>query len=189
VSNIAVCVLILLWMCPHTAVYVSSYYYMRAQRALQDSILLHMCPHTAICVRILLCVPSISHELVFLFFYFRWRTRSPRSRTACYYICVFILRYRPHTAMCVCQDHARTGGREEHAAGHQRCRRVLNNKSKKKKNKKRGEEKKMEKKEGFLLRFKCMCRICPQLATDTEARRCREAAAPYVHIYMPCNRR
>jgi hypothetical protein len=49
--------------------------------------------------------------------------------------------------MCVCQDHARTGGREEHAAGHQRCRRVLNKKELKTKYKNRGEKK--MKKEGL----------------------------------------
>ena len=51
-----ICVLILLYMCPHTAVYVSSYCYICVL------ILLYMCPHTAlyvssycsICVLILL---------------------------------------------------------------------------------------------------------------------------------------
>ena len=38
------CVLILLYMCPHTAMYVSSYYY--------------VCPHTTICVLVLLYVSS-----------------------------------------------------------------------------------------------------------------------------------
>jgi hypothetical protein len=37
-----ICVLILLYMCPHTAIYVSSYYYICVL------ILLYMCPHTAI---------------------------------------------------------------------------------------------------------------------------------------------
>ena len=49
--------------------------------------------------------------------------------------------------MCVCQDHARTGGREEHAAGHQRCRRVLNKKSKKQQEQKKQGEKNRRKKE------------------------------------------
>jgi len=188
-------------MCPHTAMYVSSYcygcvlillyvssyYYMRAQRALQDSILLHMCPHTAICVRILLCVSSISHELVFLFFYFRLRTRSPRSRTACYYICL-------HTALSssycyVCVSGSRTNWWTRRACCRTPEMQARPKQQELKKKKKKEGRKKMEKKEGFLLRFKCMCRICPQLATDTEARRCREAAAPYIHIYMSCNRR
>ena len=41
-----ICVLILLHMCPHTAIYVFSYTYICLL------ILLHMCPHTPICVLI-----------------------------------------------------------------------------------------------------------------------------------------
>ena len=128
-----ICVLILQYVCPHTTICVRS---VRCRTA-----------YYYICVLILLYVSSYyfvclaSRTNSFSFFFFRWRTRSPRSRKAHYYICVFILLHRPHTAMCVCQDHARTGGREEHAAGHQRCRRVLNKKSKTKKEQKKGRKK------------------------------------------------
>jgi hypothetical protein len=64
--------------CPHTAIYVSSYYYMCPHTAYLASAYYYMCPHTAICV------------------------------SSYYYICVLILLYVssyyyytcPHTAEC-----------------------------------------------------------------------------------------
>jgi hypothetical protein len=71
-SYYCICVLILLYMCPHTTVYVSSYYY--------------MCPHTTICFLILLCM--CPHTTVYVSSY--------------YYVCVLILLYMcPHTTICV----------------------------------------------------------------------------------------
>jgi len=46
-----ICVLILLYMCPHTAIYVSSYCYRSVLMYISVLILLYMCPHTAIYVR------------------------------------------------------------------------------------------------------------------------------------------
>jgi len=43
------CVLILLYMCPHTTIYVSSYYYICVL------ILLRILLHATVCVRVLLC--------------------------------------------------------------------------------------------------------------------------------------
>ncbi len=44
------CVLILLYMCPHTAMYVSSYYYVCVVILLYMSLLVYFCPHTNLCV-------------------------------------------------------------------------------------------------------------------------------------------
>ncbi len=81
-SNI--CVFVLLYMCPHTAVYVSSYCYMCAL------ILLYMCPHTAMYVSPYCCMCV----LVLLFVY---RYMCPYSR-----ISALVLLYMcPQTAIYV----------------------------------------------------------------------------------------
>jgi hypothetical protein len=91
----SICVLILLYMCPHTAIYVSAYYsvcvlmllYVSSYYCICVRILLYMRPHTAInvssycyvCVRILLCMRP--HTAIYVASY-------------CYYMC-------PHTAIYV----------------------------------------------------------------------------------------
>ena len=79
--------LVLLYMCPHTAMYVSSYDFLcvlilvmcphttiQMSSQSDELVLLYICPHTAICVLILLCVSS-------------------------YYMCPHTPRC-PHTIMC-----------------------------------------------------------------------------------------
>ena len=46
----AICVLTLLYMCPHTAVHVSSYYYISVLILLCVLILRYTCPHTTISI-------------------------------------------------------------------------------------------------------------------------------------------
>jgi hypothetical protein len=59
-SYYCVCVLILLYVCPHTTVHVSSYSYMCPHPTTCVRILLYMCPHTnTICVLILRYIPTI----------------------------------------------------------------------------------------------------------------------------------
>ena len=86
-----VCVLILLCMCPHTAIYVSSYCYMCVLILLMSTyccicvfillcmchhtanvlVLIYMCPHTAICVRVLLHMsPHLSYIYLPLSLYY-----------------------------------------------------------------------------------------------------------------------
>jgi hypothetical protein len=78
-----ICVLILLYRCPHTTIHVSSYCYVCVR------ILLYMCPHTAMCVRILLYM--CPHTAICV--------------SAYYYTCVLILLYMcPHTAIYVSSD-------------------------------------------------------------------------------------
>ena len=54
------CVLILLYVCPHTPVTPICYSYMCVL------ILLHVCPHTTMCVLMLLCVSSYSYMCVLM---------------------------------------------------------------------------------------------------------------------------
>jgi hypothetical protein len=56
-----VCVLILLSLCPHTAICVCILLYMCPQTTTCVLILLHMCPHTTICVSpyYYICVPIL----------------------------------------------------------------------------------------------------------------------------------
>jgi hypothetical protein len=73
-------------MCPHTAIYVSSYYYISVL------ILLSICPHTAICVLITIHVSSYYYILVLI----------PLYVSSYYYTCVLILLYMcPHPAIFV----------------------------------------------------------------------------------------
>jgi hypothetical protein len=107
-SYCCVCVLILLCMCPHTAVYVSSYC------CVCVLILLYMCPHTAVyvssyycvCVLILLCM--CPHPAAYV------------SSSCCIcvpsncYVCALKLLYMcPHTPLCVC-----SGDLSKHADGY-----------------------------------------------------------------------
>ncbi len=80
--------LMLLYMCPHTAIYVSSYCYICVL------ILLYMCPHTA------LYVSSCCSICVLLLLYMCPHTAIYVS--SCCYICVLMLLYMcPHTALYV----------------------------------------------------------------------------------------
>jgi hypothetical protein len=60
-----ICVLMLLYLCPHTAVYVSSYCYVCVLILLYVCVLmlLYMCPHTAMYF-VLILLHMCSHELV-----------------------------------------------------------------------------------------------------------------------------
>ena len=100
-----VCAKEVLYMCPHTAIYVSAYCYVCTR------ILLCMCPHRAmhvsadyyivsaycyICVRMLLCSP---HAAIYVSSYYYPHTTIWCRHTAIYgstscYVC-------PHTAVCV----------------------------------------------------------------------------------------
>jgi hypothetical protein len=83
-----ICVLILLYVCPHTAIYVSSYCYICVV------ILLYACPHTAI------YVSSYCYMCVLILLYMCPHTAMCVSSYC--YICVLILLYVcPHTAICV----------------------------------------------------------------------------------------
>jgi multisubunit Na+/H+ antiporter MnhF subunit len=74
----------LLYMCPHTTIYASSYYYIVYMR---PHTTMHVCSYYYICVLILLFM--CSHTTVYVSSY--------------YYICVLIRLYmRPHTTMRVC---------------------------------------------------------------------------------------
>jgi hypothetical protein len=102
-DNAAICVLILLillYVCPRTTVYVSSYYYIRPHTSVCFHttiyvssyyyicvlILLYMCPHTTVCVLILLYM--CPHTIIYVSSY--------------YYICVLILLYMcPRTTIYV----------------------------------------------------------------------------------------
>ncbi len=84
----------LLYMCPHTAVGVSSYCYTCVL------ILLYMCPHTAICVLTAIHVSSYCYVcvLILLCMY----PHAAICVSSCCYICVLILLCMfPHTA-CMC---------------------------------------------------------------------------------------
>jgi hypothetical protein len=69
-----ICVLILLFMCPHTTIYVSSYCYVFVLILLYVSSYCYMCPHstmcphttvlTPLCVLILQCVSSYYYVLI-----------------------------------------------------------------------------------------------------------------------------
>jgi hypothetical protein len=92
---ILLCVLIRLYMCPHTTIYVSSYYYICVL------IRLYMCPHTAICVLIRLYVSS--------YCYMCPHTTIYVSSYDC--ICVLILLYMcPHTTIYVSSSYLYLGG-------------------------------------------------------------------------------
>jgi hypothetical protein len=89
-------------MCPHTTIYVSSYY------STCVLILLYICPHTAIyvssyysvCVLILLYVSAYYYVCVLI----------PQYVSASYFICVLVLPYTcPHTTPA-------TGGDDENSA-------------------------------------------------------------------------
>ena len=84
-----IAIYILLYMCPHTAIYVSAYCYICVL------ILLYMCPHTAICVLILLYM--CPHTPIYVSG--GWLLHETNAYC---YICVLILLYMcPHTAICV----------------------------------------------------------------------------------------
>ncbi len=104
-SYYCLCVLILLSMCPHTSVYVSSYYYVYSYYCLCVLILLsmcttlsslhYMCPHTTVCVLILLymCPHTTTCVRILLLYMCPHSTMCPQY----YYVCVLILYIRPHT--------------------------------------------------------------------------------------------
>ncbi len=79
-------VLILLYMCPHTAIYVSSYFYMCPHTTIYVSsyfymcvlILLYTCPHTPICVLILLCV--CPHTAIYVLYVSSYCCRGRNAR-------------------------------------------------------------------------------------------------------------
>jgi hypothetical protein len=116
-----ICVLILLYMCPHTAIYVSSYCYIcvlilrsrvayvaRATYVLHMSyicvlILIYMCPHTAIYVSsyYYICVSYCYICVLILLSRVALVARATYVSSYCY-TCVLILIYMcPHNAICV----------------------------------------------------------------------------------------
>jgi hypothetical protein len=86
VSSYYTCVLILLYMCPHTTIYVSSYYYICVL------ILLYICPPTTICVRILTYMCSI-HVSSYFYICVQSSGAALCSALLKQYICVLILQY------------------------------------------------------------------------------------------------
>ena len=93
---------ILLYMCPHTPIYVSSYFYICVL------ILLYMCPHTTICVLILLCMCPHTTMCVLILIYVcphtaiyvsAYQYMCPHTTSICILIllCVLIMRARAHT--------------------------------------------------------------------------------------------
>jgi hypothetical protein len=100
-----VCVLILLYMCPHTTIYVSSHYYICVLILLyMCPQYYYMCPHTTICVLILLYM--CPHTTI--------------NVSSYYYICVLILLSYVPLYYCIC---VRTGARgaPEHAPAAPSC--------------------------------------------------------------------
>jgi hypothetical protein len=86
----ATCVLILLYMCPHTTIYVSSYNYMCPHATICVSSYDCMCPHTTVCVlNYCMCPDTIICVLI------------PLYVSSYYYICVLILLYVSSCCICV----------------------------------------------------------------------------------------
>ncbi len=87
-SYCCICVLILLYMCPHTTIYASSYYH------ICFLILLYLCPHTTIYVSsyyyicVLILVYMCSHTTMYVSSY-------------CYVCVLILLCMCPHTTMYV----------------------------------------------------------------------------------------
>ena len=84
-----ICVLILLYMCPHTIIYMCSSYYICV--LINDSIGFNV-PFAEVVLAPLCiaCPPDTTFPFLFLFF------------ASCYYVYVLILRYMcPHTPICV----------------------------------------------------------------------------------------
>jgi hypothetical protein len=98
------CVLILLYMCLHTAIYVSSYYYV-CHTTMYVSSYYYMCPHTTICVLILQCMcPHTTICVLMLLCICRHSTIcvSTGLHLSSYYgMCVLILLCVSHTTIYV----------------------------------------------------------------------------------------
>ena len=94
-----ICVLILLYLCPHTTTCVSSYCYICPHTTVCVLQLLYMCPHTIICVLILLY--KCPHTAIIVSSYHYLYLILPyMCPDAC--LCFLRLLYMcPHTIICV----------------------------------------------------------------------------------------